>query len=212
MSQSDYLIHYGVMGMKWGIRKDGKPQGYQSGKRRSSKSSLSKTTGHSKVSKPGSNAQSGSSASSKKSTNPNPKKYEVWDETMTRKENIAWNKEHNAGPADARKAKKQAERRQIQEVKKQRKEDAHKRTLLTDKELDAKIERLSKEKRLKELTDSEVSPGKQFVKDITGITGRKVAVAALTTVTAAVVANKLGGEVHKGRAATDFYKQATKTK
>ena len=179
MSQSDYLIHYGVMGMKWGIRKDGKPQGYQSRKRRSSKSSLSKTTGHSKVSKPGSNAQTGSSAS------------QVRKEART---------------------KRQEERRQIQEVKKQRKEDARKRTLLTDKELDAKIERLSKEKRLKELTDSEVSPGKQFVKDITGTTGRKVAVAALTTVTAAVVANKLGGEVNRGRAATDFYKQATKTK
>lgn len=200
MSQSDYLIHYGVMGMKWGIRKDGKPQGYQSGKKRKT------TKGQTKVS-----PVTGMTYTVK-STNPNPKKYEVWDETATRKENIEWNKEHNGGPADARKAKKQAERRQIQEVKKQRKEDVRKRTLLTDKELDAKIERLSKEKRLKELTDSEVSPGKQFVKEITSTTGRKVAVAALTTVTAAVVANKLGGEVHKGRAATDFYKQATKTK
>lgn len=35
---SEELLHYGVMGMKWGIRKDGKPQGYQGSKSSSRRS------------------------------------------------------------------------------------------------------------------------------------------------------------------------------
>ena len=173
MSQSDYLAHYGVPGMKWGVRKDRRASGSGSKKRGKSDSSLAgRTTGKATVSK----AQASPSSAKSK--------------LQARRE----------------------ERKAVRDVKKQRKEDARKRTLLSDKELDAKIERLSKEKRLKELTDSEVSPGNKFVKDITGTTGRKIAVAALTTAMATVVANKLGGEVGVGRAAADFYKQSTKTK
>lgn len=161
------LMHYGVMGMKWGVRKDGKPQGYSSGKRRKAKtSSSSSTETHGKAS---------------------------------------------VKPPSASSVKR-AERAERKAIKKQRQKDAKNASRLSDKELDAKIERLSKEKRLKELTDSEVSPGKKFVKDVTSTSARKIAVAAVTTAAAVAVANKAGGGIGANRAAGDFYKQATKTK
>ena len=62
MALDDYLIHYGVKGMKWGVRKDGNPQGYQGGASKSKskrkkpksdtvnriKSNLKKTAGNAK--------------------------------------------------------------------------------------------------------------------------------------------------------------------
>jgi hypothetical protein len=32
MNDDEHLAHYGVIGMKWGVRKDGKPQGFQYGR------------------------------------------------------------------------------------------------------------------------------------------------------------------------------------
>lgn len=221
MSQSDYLIHYGVMGMKWGIRKDGKPQGYQSGKRGSSKSSLSKTTGHSKVGKPGSNAQSGSSASSgsksekKFQLSEKQKKalaigaavavtaiaaystYKVANTSAARK--IAKNTADSVRVADmldsvvAKAAKNKAQNAAAKQVRQERRDFVRNITTKSDKEVSDFVNRLSQEKKAKDLTAELVDPGKSFVMATVKSAGRKV-VPALAT---AAVTSGLGYVANK---------------
>lgn len=221
MSQSDYLIHYGVMGMKWGIRKDGKPQGYQSGKRGSSKSSLSKTTGHSKVSKPGSNAQSGSSASSGSKSE---KKFQLSDKQKkalavgaavavtaiaaystykvanTRAASkIAKNTANSVRVSDmldsvvTNAAKNKAQNEAAKKVKQERRDFVKNITTKSDKEVSDFVNRLSQEKKAKDLTAELVDPGKSFVMSTVKSAGRKV-VPALAT---AAVTSGLGYVANK---------------
>lgn len=55
-------------------------------------------------------------------------------------------------------------REQRRNIKRKRREDSKNRSLMSDAELDRKIKRLEKEKRLKDLTESEVSPGRTYAK------------------------------------------------
>ena len=111
---NDVLIHYGVLGMKWGVRKDGGSRGSNSNSNR-----------------------------------------------------------------NARKAAKS----KVLTIKKNR-------STLSDKQLDKQLDRLKKEKQLKDLTEEEYEPVKKFVKDVMSKSGKKIAVAAVTAAvpTAAKVA------------------------
>lgn len=66
------------------------------------------------------------------------------------------------------------------QIKKSRRADVRSRRRLSDKELLEKIGRLEKEKKLRELTDSELNAGKTAVREILKSSGSKVATAALT--------------------------------
>lgn len=72
-------------------------------------------------------------------------------------------------------------------VKKDRKNAEKRRRTMSDEELDSRIKRLEKEKRLKELTDADVNRGKRVVQDFLSSTGGKVLKGAAVAVTGAAV-------------------------
>lgn len=67
--------------------------------------------------------------------------------------------------ASKRRQKEKNIKKQVAEVKKARRKAVDRMVLMSDKELDARIKRLTKEKQLKQLTSEEISPGRKFVKD-----------------------------------------------
>ena len=60
--------------------------------------------------------------------------------------------------------KKREERNAIKEIRKDRRTAAKRASLLSDDELDTRIRRLQKEKQLRELTESEINPGRSAAK------------------------------------------------
>lgn len=104
------MAHYGVLGMKWGVRKDGRPQGFQYGEKA--------------------------------------KKYAI-----KKKKDLS------------ARAKTNMERTRA----------SRRRSQLSEAELDKRIARLKKEKELRQLTESEVKPGRTFAKEFVRDNGKKVA-------------------------------------
>ena len=83
--------------------------------------------------------------------------------------------------AAGKKRERNANKRQaVRDIKKSRKAASKNRALMSDAELDRRIKRLEKEKRLKDLTESEVSPGKAAAKKSLDKYGNMVAAAVIT--------------------------------
>lgn len=80
--------------------------------------------------------------------------------------------------------KKRRDKNENKAIKKDRKQDVKNRRKLSDAELKRKIERLQTEKRFKELTNEDISPGKTMVSNILRSAGTKVLTAAVAGATA----------------------------
>lgn len=74
-------------------------------------------------------------------------------------------KDRTKSASSSKRQKEKNIKKQVAEVKKARRKAVDRMVLMSDKELDARIKRLSKEKQLKQLTSEEISPGRKFVKD-----------------------------------------------
>ncbi len=137
IESQDELYHYGILGMKWGIRR-----------------------------------------------------YQNSDGTLT-----------EAGKKRARSAEKKA-------IKDDRKRASKDRSLLSDKELDTRIKRLEKEKRLRELTEQEVRRSKKYTDDILQNTGKqsvqKLVVEGAVAAIAGVGAAYLKSYLQSGSLASDI--------
>lgn len=90
---------------------------------------------------------------------------------------------------------------QNSDVKNERKEASKNRRNLSDAELKKRIERMELERKMKDLTDKDVAPGKTFINEVLSSSGKRVATTVLTG--AALYATKaaLEGKINLKEAA-----------
>lgn len=96
---------------------------------------------------------------------------------------MRWGVRKQREPGRERPKKKKPLIKQFRSVAKTRRAQrkaAKRVAILSDEELQARINRLRKEKELRELTESEVAPGRKAIKDIAKSAGKSLATAAVT--------------------------------
>lgn len=169
---SDELYHHGVKGMKWGVRKK-RP------------ASLTKAKSNYKSAQD-EYVKSFNKAYSKSLTAYSPfKKHRQnnakrWKDANDKGNAVIEAKKVYKTEKNKYKNAKREDKAEDKKIKDSRKEDVKNVRKLSDADLKKKVERLSMEKKLKDLTSDDVSPGKKFVSGVMSSSGKKVATAFVT--------------------------------
>ena len=83
-------------------------------------------------------------------------------------------------------------------IKEARRKDVKNRRTLNEKDLTEKIGRLEREKKLRELTEDEIDPGRKAAKSMMKTVGERVATTVLTGATLYAIKTALTGKVNIG--------------
>lgn len=178
---NEYLIHHGVKGMKWGVRKDRKTSIATSAKKVIS----------------GAAKKAGSAASEKISERSEIRKTQKLINTAAK--NPSKLTEEQLKFVEKRiqaeqKAQKAASGRELpssmREAKKESLKASKNRSIISDEELNYRISRLEKEQKLKSLTNENVRPGRTAAKKILADTAKSVLITS-TSKALGVSANKM---------------------
>ena len=90
---------------------------------------------------------------------------------------MKWGKRKASSSTPSAGQVRRQEKREDVKIKKERRKDVKNRRRMSDKDLIEKIARLEKEKKLRELTDAEINPGRKATNDILKAAGSKAATA-----------------------------------
>lgn len=159
--QEYYLVHHGVKGMKWGVRKDRSSSG-SSKVKKAIKSGATKAVSVAKGKIADKKEVSRANRLVKMASKDPSKLTESEMEYVNRRVKL-----ENQVRANVESSKSDSNRpRNQREVNRELKKTAKNSGLLTDKEVNDRVARLQKEKQLRQLTDEMVSPGKTKVKQV----------------------------------------------
>ena len=93
---------------------------------------------------------------------------------------MKWGKRRGSSSEPSARQIRKQEKQEDKEIKKARIQDVKNRRRMTDAELLERIGRLEREKRLRELTEAEIYPGKKATSDIMKAAGSRTATAMLS--------------------------------
>ena len=180
----DELYHYGIKGMRWGVRRYENEDGTltEAGKKRYNKDSTDKKSKHKVTAKKVGKAL-GLTTAAALALYGGKKAYNKF-----------------GTPKD------------IRDIKKQRLKDVRKRFKMTPEELKEKIDILENEKRFKELTYEQIAPGRKAAKEALANVAKKTATTALSGAALYALKAYLSGKIDKKELANAVYNGGPKKK